>query len=288
VHFLRFAVNVKIPATVQSNSFIPALYLNYSGLIFRRATQYFQILSIFHTFEFQSLIMKIPGFIEDFISLLYPRVCAACGNSLFKHEEIICTYCLYHLPKTNYHLLEESPLDKVFWGRAQLKNTAALYTFQKKSKVQHLIHQLKYKGRMDVGIHLGELFGADLIKAEAFRDIIKVVPVPLHPEKQRKRGYNQSEQFAIGLAKAMNIEMDATSFIRTVDTATQTRKSRFARWENVKEIFKVTAPEKLANSHILLVDDVITTGATLESAAHILLAIEGVKLSVACIGFARE
>jgi ComF family protein len=232
--------------------------------------------------------MKSPGFIDDFINLLYPRVCAACGNSLFKHEEIICTYCLYHLPKTNYHLMKDSPLDKVFWGRAQFVNTAALYNFQKKSKVQHLIHQLKYKDRMDVGIYLGKLLGADLANAENFKDVSKVIPVPLHPDKQRKRGYNQSEQIALGLAKAMNIELDATSFIRTFNTETQTRKSRFARWENVKEIFKVTTPEKLANSHILLVDDVITTGATLESAAHILLAIEGVKISVACIGFARE
>jgi ComF family protein len=234
------------------------------------------------------LAMKIPGFIEDFISLLYPRVCAACGNSLFKHEEVICTFCLYHLPKTNYHLMEDNPLDKVFWGRVQLENTAALYNFHKKSKVQHLIHQLKYKGRMDVGIHLGKLLGADLAKAEAFKGVTKIVPVPLHPEKFRKRGYNQSEQIAIGLAKAMSIEMDAASFIRTVDTSTQTRKSRFARWENVKEIFKVTSREKLANNHILLVDDVITTGATLESAGHILLNIEGVKLSVACIGYARD
>jgi len=232
--------------------------------------------------------MKLAGIIEDFISLLYPRVCAACGNSLFKHEEIICTYCLYHLPKTNYHLMNESPLDKVFWGRAQLANTAALYNFHKKGKVQHLIHQLKYKGRMDVGIYLGKLLGAELNKTESFNDVVKVIPVPLHPGKQRKRGYNQSEQIAIGLANALNIEMDATSFIRTVDTATQTRKSRFARWENVKEIFKVTDAEQLKNRHLLLIDDVITTGATLESAAHILLSIEGVRLSVACIGFARE
>lgn len=232
--------------------------------------------------------MKIPGFINDFINLLYPRVCAACGNSLFKHEEIICTFCLYHLPKTNYHLMQNSPLDQVFWGRAQLANTAALYTFQKKSKVQHLIHQLKYKDRKDVGIYLGKILGADLAKAEAFNDVDKVIPIPLHPEKQRKRGYNQSEQFAIGLAKAMKIEMDATSFIRVIDTSTQTRKSRFARWENVKEIFKVTTPEKITNRHILLVDDVITTGATLESAAHVLLNTTGVKLSIACIGYARE
>jgi ComF family protein len=232
--------------------------------------------------------MKPFGFIEDFISLLYPNVCAACGNSLFKHEEIICTYCLYHLPRTNYHLLEASPLDKVFWGRAQLSHTAALYNFQKKSKVQHLIHQLKYKGRTDVGIYLGKVLGTDLAKTQAFMDVDKVIPVPLHPDKQRKRGYNQSEQIAIGMAKAMNTEMDSTSFIRTVDTQTQTKKSRFARWENVKEIFQVTSASELANKHILLVDDVITTGATLESAAHILLSIEGLRLSIACIGYARE
>ena len=169
-----------------------------------------------------------------------------------------------------------------------MEKTASMEKFPKKSKVQHLIHQLKYKGRLDVGIHLGKLLGAELVKAEGFKDVTKVIPVPLHPDKFRKRGYNQSEQIAIGLAKAMNIEMDAVSFIRTVDTSTQTRKSRFARWENVKEIFKITAPEKLVNSHILLVDDVITTGATLESAAHILLAVEGVRLSVAWIGYARD
>lgn len=232
--------------------------------------------------------MKIPFFIEDFISLLYPRVCAACGNSLFKHEEIICTYCLYHLPKTSYHLMQDSPLDKVFWGRAQLAHTAALYHFQKKGKVQHLIHQLKYKGRMDVGIYLGKLLGAELAKSEAFADVDKIIPVPLHPAKQRKRGYNQSEQIAIGMAGEMNAGVDTTTFIRTIDTSTQTRKSRFARWENVKEIFKVTNADELAHKHILLIDDVITTGATLESAAHILLETEGVKLSVACIGFAKD
>ena len=232
--------------------------------------------------------MKLFNFLEDFISLLYPRVCAACGNSLFKNEGIVCTSCLYHLPKTNYHLMDESPLDKVFWGRSKLAYTAALYFFQKKGKVQHLIHQLKYKGRTDVGIFMGEILGNDLKKSAHFADIDAVVPVPLHLAKQRKRGYNQSEQFAIGLASAMNIDMDATSFIRTVDTQTQTRKSRFARWENVKEIFHVADAGKLANKHLLLVDDVITTGATLESAANILLQIEGVKLSIACIGFAHE
>jgi len=232
--------------------------------------------------------MKFSGFIDDFLSLFYPRVCAACGNSLFKHEEILCTYCLYHLPKTNFHLQKDTPLDQVFWGRAKFTNTAALYIFQKKGKVQHLVHQLKYKGRPDIGIYLGKLLGNDLAKTDAFKDVTKVVPVPLHPGKLRKRGYNQSEQIAIGLASALHIEMDSTSFIRAINTETQTRKSRFARWENVKEIFKVNRMDKLANQHILLVDDIITTGATIESAAHILTEIEGVKLSVACIGFAKD
>lgn len=232
--------------------------------------------------------MRLRVFIEDFISLLYPRVCASCGNSLFKHENIICTYCLYHLPKSNYHLLEGNPLDKVFWGRVSIEKTASLYTFHKKSHVQHLIHQLKYKGRMDVGIKLGEILGADLAQCADYNDVTLVIPVPLHPGKQRKRGYNQSEQFAIGIARSMKIEMDAASLIRTVNTETQTRKSRFARWENVKEIFRVTDAEKLKNRHLLLVDDVITTGATLESAAHTLLEVEGVKVSVACIAYARD
>lgn len=232
--------------------------------------------------------MKLSQIFDDFISLLYPRVCAACGNSLFRNEQIVCTSCLYHLPKANFHLMDESPLDKLFWGRSKLNHTAALYNFHKKGKVQHLVHQLKYNGRKDVGVFMGKLLGAELKKCEKFADVSLVVHIPLHPARQRKRGYNQSEQFGIGLAEAMGIVQDTTSFIRTTHTETQTRKSRFARWENVKEIFKVTDPQKLANRHILLIDDVITTGATIESAANMLLEIEGVKVSVGCIAYARE
>lgn len=232
--------------------------------------------------------MQLSGIINDFISLFYPRVCAACGNSLFKNEEVICMHCLYNLPRADYYKTGESPLDLVFRGRINLQNTASLFVFHKKGKVQHLVHQLKYKGRKDVGIYLGKLLGKEMKEHANFSDIDYVIPVPLHPRKQKKRGYNQSEQFAIGIARSMNVKMDAQSFIRTVNTATQTRKSRFARWENVKEIFQLTDETALKNKHILLVDDIITTGATLESAAHILLAIEGVKLSVACIAYARD
>ena len=154
--------------------------------------------------------------------------------------------------------------------------------------MQHLIHQLKYKGQKEVGIYMGKLLGNDLKTDPGFETINAIIPVPLHPRKQRKRGYNQSEQFAIGLSESTGIAMDIKSFVRTVATETQTRKSRFARYENVKEIFKVTYPENLENKHLLLVDDVITTGATLESCANILLDIPGVKLSVAAIAYAVD
>lgn len=232
--------------------------------------------------------MRISDFMDGFISLFYPSVCASCGNTLFKNEDTLCAFCLYHLPKTNFHTMDNSPLDQVFWGRVNLQHTAALYTFSKKGNVQHLIHQLKYKNRPDVGIYMGKILGKDLLESNKFNDVQVIVPVPLHKRRQGKRGYNQSEQIAIGMAYAMKIEMDTTSFLRTVNTSTQTRKSRFARWENVKEVFVVSEPTKLAGKHILLIDDVITTGATLEAAAQMLLAIEGVSLSIACIGFARD
>ena len=230
--------------------------------------------------------MKPLDLIRDFVSLLYPRLCFACGKTLFRHEKIICTSCLFELPKTNFHTYRDSPLDKVFWGRVPVQRTAALYYFSKGGKVQHLIHQLKYKGQREVGIYMGKLLGNDLKTDPEFQLIHKIIPVPLHLQKLRKRGYNQSEQFAIGLSEATGIEMDIKSFIRSVATETQTRKSRFARYENVKEIFKVVTPETLENKHILLVDDVITTGSTLESCASILLKVPGVRISVAAIAYA--
>jgi len=221
--------------------------------------------------------------LDDFASLFYPKVCNACGNSMFRNEEVICTFCLYHLPKTNYHKQEDNPLARVFWGRVNLENVSAYYYFSKGSKVQHLMHQFKYKGRHEIGVYLGKLYGSDLIQDEKFQDVDMVIPVPLHPKKIRKRGYNQSEKFASGLAQAMKIELDTQSLIRTYASETQTRKTRFSRWENVKEIFKVTDEEKIAGKHILLVDDVITTGATIEASASHLLSIEGARVSVASL-----
>jgi ComF family protein len=220
---------------------------------------------------------------DDFISLFFPKTCYACGNNLFTGERIICTSCLVHLPKTHFHNDPNNPLSKIFWGRVKIESATSLYFFRKGGKVQHLIHQFKYKGHQEIGIYLGELLGRDLEQSNGFSSIDSIIPVPLHEKKIRKRGFNQSEIFAKGLADSMKKELDTTSVIRTVATTTQTKKSRYKRWENVKEIFVISNVERLSGKHILLVDDVITTGATMEACIQALLQAPGVRVSVASI-----
>ncbi|MGA2822258.1 MAG: ComF family protein [Bacteroidales bacterium] len=224
--------------------------------------------------------------IDDFISLLFPKICAACGNSLWKQEETVCLSCEFHLPRTNFHLSHENPVSQLFWGRVNLESAAAFLYFNKGNKVQRLIHQLKYKGRKDIGIYLGRQYGQHLKYSPFFQMVQLIVPVPLHPKKLLQRGYNQSEQFAIGLGETMKIPVDPYAICRKKETETQTKKSRFRRWQNVAEVFDVTNPGSMEMKHVLLVDDVITTGATLESCIHALSSIHGIRISVATIAVA--
>lgn len=221
--------------------------------------------------------------LNDFISLAFPKICAACGKSLFRNEECICAYCLYHLPQTNFHLHPDNPVIKLFWGRADIYSASSLYSFSKGSKVQKLIHQLKYRGKKEIGVSLGKYYGRELKTAPLFSSVNLVIPVPLHPKKLKKRGYNQSETFAQGIADVMETESGNDILVRSYSSETQTRKSRFARWKNVEEIFKVIAPEKIKDKHVLLVDDVVTTGSTLEACANKILEVPGTKVSVATI-----
>jgi ComF family protein len=185
-------------------------------------------------------------------------------------------------------LEKDNPISQTFWGRTQINTAAAYYFFSKAGKVQHLVHQLKYKGKKEVGIYIGELYGKELMNTESFGKTDVIIPVPLHPKKEKKRGFNQSEVFAIGLSSSMKLPIDTTSLIRTFASETQTKKTRFKRWENVKEIFSLQDAEKLKNKHILLVDDVITTGATIEACANLLNTIEGVTINIASIAVASH
>ena len=222
----------------------------------------------------------------DFVSLVYPGICAACNNTLMKNEQSICTHCMFHLPKTNYHFANDNPVNKLFWGRININAAASLYLYTKGGKVQNLVHSLKYRGQTEIGKVVGEMYGYELQKSEDFKNIDFIIPVPLHKKKLRKRGYNQSDFFALGLSKSLGVTVDRDNIIRKEDSSTQTKRSRYARWENVNNLFEILDSAKLGNKHILLVDDVITTGSTLEACASEILKIPNTKVSVATIAYA--
>ena len=224
--------------------------------------------------------------LADFIALRFPNICASCGKSLYKNEHSICTYCSYYLPKTNFHLDSNNPVAKIFWGRVAVHSAASYYGFNKGGKVQHLVHQLKYKGQKHIGSTIGKWYGHELKYCDDFNTVNTVIPVPLHPKKQKRRGYNQSDPFAEGLAESMGAEADLKTLYRAHESTSQTKKSRFSRWQNVESIFQLKSTEPLQGKHVLLVDDVITTGATLEACAQTLLQVPEIKISIATIAYA--
>lgn len=226
--------------------------------------------------------------LDDFISLFFPRTCYACGNNLFRNEKIICTSCLLHLPKTNFHKIKENPVSQVFWGRVNLVTATSMYFYRKGGRVQHLIHQLKYKGHKEIGGFLGQIYGSQLIDIELYKNVDLIIPIPLHQSKLKKRGFNQAEVFARGLAEAMHKEIDVKSLVRQVATSTQTKKTRYRRWENVSDIFRLVIPENINNKNILVVDDVITTGATMEAFIQTIQTATNVKVSIASLAFAAN
>ncbi|MCB9277907.1 MAG: ComF family protein [Lewinellaceae bacterium] len=224
--------------------------------------------------------------LNDIVSLFFPNLCLACGENLPPKQEMICVHCQYKLPRTGFHEHRENPFTERFWGRLPLESGAALFHFIKGGKVQRLVHQLKYKDKADIGIRLGQWYGRLLSDSPLFHSVDTVIPVPLHPKKEHLRGYNQAAMFAKGLADAMQVNCLSQGLRRNVFTETQTRKSRLERVENVTEAFEIARPADLKGRHVLLVDDIITTGATLEACGLKLLEVPGLKLSMATIGFA--
>jgi ComF family protein len=225
------------------------------------------------------------SFLDSLLDILYPRTCAGCNNSLATGEELICTECLYQLPKTGYWNDNDNPVARVFWGRIYLQNASSFLHFQKGSRLQNIIHYMKYRNIKEIGSFLGKMYGIEL-KNSPCAKVDLIVPVPLHISKFKKRGYNQSEWIARGISEVLNVPLHIHAIERHVASESQTRKSRFDRWENVRNIFRVTDPRLLSGKHILLVDDVITTGATLEACAMAILEIKGTSVSIASLAFA--
>ena len=232
-------------------------------------------------------MFALKRYTEDLINLLFPELCNGCGKLLYHGEKEICTKCLYDLPYTDFHLYEDNLVAKQLWGRLPVNAAMAMLYFKKGTKVQNLIHGLKYDGKTEIGIRLGKLLAKKLSQSELYADIDIVIPVPLHQKKLRLRGYNQSEYIATGLAEDLDVSVSTKNLLRNKSTETQTKKARYTRFENMQDVFSVIKPEELADKHILLVDDVITTGATLEACGNVLLNHGIKKLSIAAIAFAE-
>lgn len=230
-----------------------------------------------------NLIIKVIEVWKAFLSLFYPDYCVGCSRSLIKGEEILCTHCLLELPKTNHLTEPENSMKLRLSSRIPVCNAFAYLKFRKTGVVQHLLHQLKYNGHPEVGVRLGKILGRELINVGFENQFDLIIPIPLHKTKKQRRGYNQSAKFAEGLSLSLNIPFDDSIVVRISKTSTQTRKTKLERWENVKDVFKVKTPTSVNSKRILLVDDVMTTGATLEACANKLYESGCQNVSVACI-----
>ncbi|MBU3822108.1 ComF family protein [Flavobacteriaceae bacterium XHP0103] len=223
---------------------------------------------------------------KSLVNLFFPKVCYACLNHLNDNEEMVCVSCRHDLPITNFHLNDDDTVLKVFYGRAKVENATALFRFEKKGLVQQLIHGLKYKGYENISPFLGDWLGGELKSLEDYQNIDAILPVPLHKNKLRSRGYNQVEGFGKQIASALNAEYLNNVLLKVTNTASQTDKKRFARWNHSEELFTLENAKSIENKHILLVDDIITTGATLEACISVLNQAKNVKISVACMAMA--
>ncbi|MDB5282123.1 MAG: putative amidophosphoribosyltransferase [Bacteroidota bacterium] len=229
----------------------------------------------------------IIEYLTDLFDLFYPNVCVACSGKLMSGEEVLCFKCESELPQSEHWNNPENTLMKRFWGRVDVQGAATLFQFQKGENVQQLLHQLKYRGRKDVGDYLGKMFG-HLLKQEnsVIKNIDLIVPVPLHWKKLKKRGYNQCDPFAEALSTTLNIPWSSTALERVHENVSQTGINRFDRYGNVAHIFSVADATQLKGKHILLVDDVVTTGATAEACLQTILSVENTKVSFAAIAVA--
>jgi len=230
----------------------------------------------------------LKRYFQDFIDLIYPKLCLSCLEATPAPDHILCVSCQYELVPTTTHLEQDNEVVEKFWGRIPIAAGAAMYTFTKAGKVQRLIHQLKYKGKQEVGLHLGRTYGRLLMASPLFRRVQVIVPVPLHQKKLKLRGYNQSDSFAEGLSETTQIPWKRNGLKRVIHSKSQTQKTREERFKNVEEVFQVEDVESLKGKHILLVDDVLTTGATLEVCASKLLELPNTKVSIAVIAIAKN
>jgi len=229
---------------------------------------------------------KLTRGFSDLSDFFFPKLCVTCGDRLLTVEKFLCMDCWSDLPVTNFHFSPENKVAQLFWGRVEITHATAFFSYKKGSRYQQLIHFIKYKGLKELGLETGRRYGFELLNSLDFACVDCIVPVPLHPKKEKKRGFNQSTWIAKGIAEALQKPFSEDNLFRKVDTSTQTKKNRFERWQNVERIFDLRNPPDFSGKHILLVDDVVTTGSTLEACAFQLLELKNTKVSLATLAFA--
>ena len=229
--------------------------------------------------------MLLQNPFESLTHLFFPRLCAGCGNDLFGKEEVLCLLCIDKFPVTNFHLHANNPVERIFWGRLPLVSASSYLYFTKDSLLQHLLHAFKYSGNKEIGFYFGRCMGKSFVQSNRFQQIDALISLPLHPKKEKKRGYNQATVLCDGIAEIMQIPVLKNVILRPTATQTQTHKNRIRRWQNIEGKFLLADPDAISNKHILLIDDVVTTGATLEACGQELLRGEGVRLSIATLAY---
>lgn len=228
--------------------------------------------------------MNLITFWKSLLHLFYPEICFGCNDILVSQELMLCTTCLYHLPLTDHFLSRDNELLIYLKGKIELQTAQSLLYLTPKGRVEQMIYHLKYNNHPQIGYYLGQLFGERLISSETYQKIDIIVPIPLHPKRKSKRGYNQSEYFANGIASKLDAVVCNNLLYRSKFTRTQTQLVRLERIQNMEEVFYCKNPQRYHECHMLLVDDVITTGATLVSAAEILIeSIPSCKVSIGTI-----
>jgi len=227
------------------------------------------------------------SFFENVFNIFFPKVCLSCNDTLSPNEQVICVTCRHDLPLTNFSIEPNNLVEKSFYGRYPIINGTALFYFYKQGTIQKIIHNLKYKNQQQVGTFIGNWLGEEILESNRFQNIDYIIPVPLHKNKLIKRGYNQVTTFGKSLSEKLNIPFKENILIRVSYTKTQTKKIRLDRWKNVQELFYVPNSNKTKNKHILLIDDVITTGATLEACCNAFKKSTGIKISIACMAYTK-
>lgn len=227
---------------------------------------------------------KFLQYAKGFFHLIYPNTCQLCGHQLVTGEEHLCISCLLELPKTWFHKSSGNPVEQLFWGRARVDRASTYFFYQKGNASQELLYHLKYHNKKEIGYALGRNYGFDLLTTDWVNEANYILPIPLHPKKQRMRGYNQSEWIAKGLSDTLKIPINTDLIYRQKFSSTQTRKNRYDRWQNVSSIFGVRNPEELINKTVIIVDDVITTGATIDACVQHLEEIPGIRIHAIALG----